>query len=81
MKRAVELIGLSSGAMRLPLHLSMKRTALNLKRFFEVWVYCMINAGVTGASGRMGKLIIENILRSEDVCLTAAFDLANIVKM
>ncbi|WMW21440.1 4-hydroxy-tetrahydrodipicolinate reductase [Methanolobus mangrovi] len=40
----------------------------------------MINAGVTGASGRMGKLIIENILRSEDVCLTSAFDLANIGK-
>ena len=40
----------------------------------------MINVGVTGASGRMGKLIIDNILRSEDVCLTAAFDLINIGK-
>jgi dihydrodipicolinate reductase (EC 1.3.1.26) len=40
----------------------------------------MINVGVTGASGRMGRLIIDNILRSEDVCLTAAFDLANIGK-
>ncbi|WP_342304023.1 4-hydroxy-tetrahydrodipicolinate reductase [Methanolobus sp. ZRKC5] len=40
----------------------------------------MINVGVTGASGRMGRLIIDNILRSEDVCLTAAFDLMNIGK-
>ncbi|WP_292466538.1 4-hydroxy-tetrahydrodipicolinate reductase [Methanolobus sp.] len=38
----------------------------------------MINVGVTGASGRMGRLLIDNIIRSEDVCLTAAFDLMNI---
>ncbi|WP_094227230.1 4-hydroxy-tetrahydrodipicolinate reductase [Methanolobus psychrotolerans] len=40
----------------------------------------MINVAVTGASGRMGRLIIDNILRSEDVCLSAAFDLVNIGK-
>ncbi len=38
----------------------------------------MINVGVTGASGRMGRLIIDNIIRSEDVCLVSAFDLTNI---
>lgn len=40
----------------------------------------MINVGVTGASGKMGRLIIGNIIRAEDVCLTAAFDLVNIGK-
>ncbi|MDW7730861.1 MAG: 4-hydroxy-tetrahydrodipicolinate reductase [Methanolobus sp.] len=38
----------------------------------------MINVAVTGASGRMGKLIISNILRSEQTRLSAAFDLMNI---
>lgn len=38
----------------------------------------MINVAVTGASGRMGKLIISNILRSEQARLSAAFDLMNI---
>ncbi|MEZ5334147.1 MAG: 4-hydroxy-tetrahydrodipicolinate reductase [Methanolobus sp.] len=40
----------------------------------------MINVGVTGASGRMGKLIIENILGNEELKLTSAFDLVNIGK-
>lgn len=40
----------------------------------------MINVGVTGASGRMGKLIIDNILRSGDLKLVSAFDLVNIGK-
>ncbi|ABE51165.1 4-hydroxy-tetrahydrodipicolinate reductase [Methanococcoides burtonii] len=40
----------------------------------------MINAGVTGASGRMGKLIIENIIKMEGIQLSSAFDLMNIGK-
>ena len=40
----------------------------------------MINVAVTGASGRMGKLIISNILKAEDAQLSAAFDLVNIGK-
>lgn len=38
----------------------------------------MINIGVTGASGRMGRLLIDNILRMEGVQLTSAFDLVNV---
>ncbi|MBN2110276.1 MAG: 4-hydroxy-tetrahydrodipicolinate reductase [Methanosarcinaceae archaeon] len=38
----------------------------------------MINVAVIGASGRMGKLLISNILRSEETRLSAAFDLVNI---
>ncbi|MHC1576983.1 MAG: 4-hydroxy-tetrahydrodipicolinate reductase, partial [Methanosarcinaceae archaeon] len=38
----------------------------------------MINVAVTGASGQMGALIIQNIVRTEGVDLSAAFDLANI---
>ncbi|WP_406660622.1 4-hydroxy-tetrahydrodipicolinate reductase [Methanolobus sp. ZRKC3] len=38
----------------------------------------MINVAVTGASGKMGKLIIENILRFEGMQLSAGFDLVNI---
>jgi 4-hydroxy-tetrahydrodipicolinate reductase len=38
----------------------------------------MINVAVTGASGKMGRLIIDNILRSEELHLSAAFDLVNI---
>lgn len=40
----------------------------------------MINAGITGASGRMGKLIIENIIKTEGIQLSSAFDLMNIGK-
>ncbi len=40
----------------------------------------MINVAVTGASGRMGKLIIDNVLSSDDLKLSAAFDLVNIGK-
>ena len=40
----------------------------------------MINAAVTGASGRMGKLLIENIIQMDGIQLSAAFDLANIGK-
>lgn len=40
----------------------------------------MIKVAVTGASGKMGKLIISNILRFEDLKLSAAFDLVNIGK-
>jgi 4-hydroxy-tetrahydrodipicolinate reductase len=40
----------------------------------------MINVGVTGASGRMGRLIIDNILRFDELKLTSAFDLMNIGK-
>lgn len=40
----------------------------------------MINAAVTGASGRMGKLLIENIIKMDGVQLSAAFDLMNIGK-
>ncbi|AFV23607.1 dihydrodipicolinate reductase [Methanolobus psychrophilus R15] len=38
----------------------------------------MINIAVTGASGKMGKLIISNILKVEGARLSAAFDLVNI---
>ncbi|WP_321419657.1 4-hydroxy-tetrahydrodipicolinate reductase [uncultured Methanomethylovorans sp.] len=40
----------------------------------------MIRAAVTGASGRMGKLIISNIVASDGIELSAAFDLVNIGK-
>jgi len=40
----------------------------------------MINIAVTGASGKMGKLIISNILKVEGIRLSAAFDLVNIGK-
>ncbi len=40
----------------------------------------MIRAAVTGASGRMGKLIISNIVASDGIELSAAFDLVNIDK-
>ncbi|UGV40993.1 4-hydroxy-tetrahydrodipicolinate reductase [Methanococcoides orientis] len=40
----------------------------------------MINAAVTGASGRMGKLLIENIIEMDGIQLSAAFDLVNIGK-
>ncbi|WP_406655606.1 4-hydroxy-tetrahydrodipicolinate reductase [Methanolobus sp. ZRKC2] len=38
----------------------------------------MINIAITGASGKMGKLIISKILTAEDARLSAAFDLVNI---
>jgi len=38
----------------------------------------MINVAVTGASGKMGRRIISNVLRSEDTQLSAAFDLMNV---
>ncbi|MEA1984181.1 MAG: 4-hydroxy-tetrahydrodipicolinate reductase [Euryarchaeota archaeon] len=38
----------------------------------------MINVAVTGASGKMGGLIIQNIARTDGVQLSAAFDLTNI---
>ncbi|MGM0771904.1 MAG: 4-hydroxy-tetrahydrodipicolinate reductase, partial [Halobacteriota archaeon] len=40
----------------------------------------MINAAVTGASGRMGKLLIDNIIQMDGIRLSAAFDLVNIGK-
>lgn len=40
----------------------------------------MIKAAVTGASGRMGKLIISNIINTDNIQLVAAFDLVNIGK-
>jgi 4-hydroxy-tetrahydrodipicolinate reductase len=40
----------------------------------------MINVAITGASGKMGKLIIENIIRFEGMQLSAGFDLVNIGK-
>lgn len=41
-------------------------------------MHIMIRAAVTGASGRMGKLIISNIMAFEGMRLSAAFDLVNI---
>ena len=38
----------------------------------------MIRAGVIGASGKMGGLIIQNIARSEGIELSSAFDLNKI---
>jgi len=40
----------------------------------------MINIAVTGACGKMGGLIIENVLRSKDMELVAAIDVTNIGK-
>ena len=40
----------------------------------------MINVAVVGASGRMGKLLIENVLKFEGMQLSAGFDLVNIGK-
>lgn len=40
----------------------------------------MVRVAVTGASGRMGKLIIYNIVNAENMELSAAFDLINIGK-
>jgi len=40
----------------------------------------MINIAVTGACGKMGGLIIENVLRSKDMELMAAIDVTNIGK-
>ncbi len=38
----------------------------------------MIKIAVTGACGKMGGLIIENVLRSQDLTLVAAIDVTNI---
>ncbi|MCL7476220.1 MAG: 4-hydroxy-tetrahydrodipicolinate reductase [ANME-2 cluster archaeon] len=38
----------------------------------------MIRAAVTGACGRMGTLIIQNILAAQDIELSAAFDITNL---
>jgi 4-hydroxy-tetrahydrodipicolinate reductase len=38
----------------------------------------MIKAAVTGACGRMGTLIIDNIMAANDIELTAAFDIIHI---
>ncbi len=38
----------------------------------------MIKAAVVGSSGRMGKLLIENIVRMDDIQLSCAFDLVHI---
>ena len=43
-------------------------------------VYCMINAAVTGTCGQMGGLIIQNIVKAENLQLSAAFDIVNIGK-
>ncbi len=43
-------------------------------------MHIMIRAAVTGASGRMGKLIISNIMAFDGMQLSAAFDLVNIGK-
>ncbi len=40
----------------------------------------MINIAVLGACGRMGSLIVENITRSMDMQLVAAFDIGNFGK-
>src|SRR5659263_64769 len=40
----------------------------------------MIKIAVTGACGKMGGLIIENILKSQDLKLVAAIDVTNIGK-
>ena len=40
----------------------------------------MINIAVTGACGKMGGLIIENALKSQDLKLVAAIDVTNIGK-
>jgi len=40
----------------------------------------MINAAVTGACGQMGGLIIQNIVKTADMQLSAAFDILNIGK-
>jgi 4-hydroxy-tetrahydrodipicolinate reductase len=40
----------------------------------------MSNAAVLGACGRMGSLIVENITRSSDLQLVAAFDIGNFGK-
>jgi 4-hydroxy-tetrahydrodipicolinate reductase len=40
----------------------------------------MIEIAVTGACGKMGGLIIENVLKSQDLELVAAIDVANIGK-
>ena len=37
-----------------------------------------INVAVTGACGRMGGMIIENILKTDNMQLSAAFDINNI---
>ncbi|MDP3105381.1 MAG: 4-hydroxy-tetrahydrodipicolinate reductase, partial [Candidatus Methanoperedens sp.] len=40
----------------------------------------MIKVAVTGACGRMGGLIIENVLKSKDLKLVSAIDISNIGK-
>ncbi|HID28358.1 MAG TPA: 4-hydroxy-tetrahydrodipicolinate reductase [Methanosarcinales archaeon] len=40
----------------------------------------MINIAVTGACGRMGSLIIDNVLNTDDMQLVAAFDVINLGK-
>ncbi|MBN1133837.1 MAG: 4-hydroxy-tetrahydrodipicolinate reductase [Methanosarcinaceae archaeon] len=40
----------------------------------------MIKAAVTGACGQMGGLIIQNIVKAENLQLSAAFDIVNIGK-
>src|SRR5665811_852581 len=40
----------------------------------------MIKIAVTGACGKMGGLIIENVLKSQDLKLVAAIDVTNIGK-
>ncbi len=40
----------------------------------------MIRIGVTGACGKMGGLIIENVLKSEDLKLVSAIDVTNVGK-
>ena len=40
----------------------------------------MIKIAVTGACGKMGGLIIENVLKSQDMKLVAAIDVTNIGK-
>ncbi|MDL5503836.1 MAG: 4-hydroxy-tetrahydrodipicolinate reductase, partial [Candidatus Methanoperedens sp.] len=40
----------------------------------------MIKIAVTGACGKMGGLIIENVLKSKEMKLVSAIDIANIGK-
>jgi len=40
----------------------------------------MIKIAVTGACGRMGGLIIENVLKSKEMKLVSAIDVSNIGK-
>ena len=80
-KKAMEILGLANGRLRLPLAPLGRENEMVLREVLkDLGVHIMIRAAVTGASGRMGKLIISNIVASEGMELSAAFDLVNIGK-